>query len=297
MSRRARDAPGVSATAVERALDRAGLAHGRVGEALHANNVSFTDGRRVWVKVARRGDGPAWAAASAELSAARGAAGAGVACVTPAHAGVLDVDGRPGTVWRYTPGERIAPHEWGPRAARAAWRALAPLHRRTAPAGVPGRGRVADKVAYRAAGTAHRGAAERLAVLARDLDDGWDGAGEAVWCHGDFHAGNVIAAPAGMLVCDWESSCSAPVEWDLAGAYTNMVAIGGRADAFDAVAAEVPHDPAVLDAAILSKVLSGISYLLLFDDAADLLDGRMAAFEAALGAGSRPVGLPAHPGR
>src|SRR5699024_3339088 len=33
--------------------------------------------------------------------------------------------------------------------------------------------------------------------------------------HGDAHPGNVIAGPAGPVLCDFDSSCVGPPEWDL----------------------------------------------------------------------------------
>ncbi|WP_374201895.1 aminoglycoside phosphotransferase family protein [Actinokineospora sp. PR83] len=50
-------------------------------------------------------------------------------------------------------------------------------------------------------------AAQRVAALDFPLDTGS--------VHGDAHLGNLIPSPAGPVLCDFDSSCVGPPEWDL----------------------------------------------------------------------------------
>lgn len=78
--------------------------------------------------------------------------------------------------------------------------------------------------------------------------------------HGDAHLGNVIHTARGPLWNDWEDTCLAPREWDLACSQANARVFGRdreQADAFLAGYETADVDPALLDTLVDARVLQG----------------------------------------
>jgi aminoglycoside phosphotransferase (APT) family kinase protein len=50
--------------------------------------------------------------------------------------------------------------------------------------------------------------------------------------HGDAHFGNVIPSPSGPVLCDFDSSCVGPPEWDLTPLAVGVVRFGEPADRY-----------------------------------------------------------------
>lgn len=50
--------------------------------------------------------------------------------------------------------------------------------------------------------------------------------------HGDAHLGNLIPSPAGPVLCDFDSSCVGPPEWDLTPLAVGVVRFGEPADRY-----------------------------------------------------------------
>jgi aminoglycoside phosphotransferase (APT) family kinase protein len=76
--------------------------------------------------------------------------------------------------------------------------------------------------------------AQRLAALEYPLT-------ESV-VHGDAHLGNLIHSPAGPVLCDFDSTCIGPPEWDLTPIPVGLRRFGGSRRAARAFAREYGYD-------------------------------------------------------
>jgi aminoglycoside phosphotransferase (APT) family kinase protein len=76
--------------------------------------------------------------------------------------------------------------------------------------------------------------AQRLAALDYPLT-------ESV-VHGDAHLGNLIHSPGGPLLCDFDSTCVGPPEWDLTPIPVGLRRFGGSRRAASAFAREYGYD-------------------------------------------------------
>ncbi|MFI6030927.1 phosphotransferase enzyme family protein [Amycolatopsis magusensis] len=117
------------------------------------------------------------------------------------------------TVWERVPGQ--AGH--GTAADLAAL--LRQVHRLDPPDGVGGWAPL-DDVRARVADAEELSAGDRRFLLDRcaEVEEqlaGVEFALPAALVHGDAHPGNVIAGPDGPVLCDFDSSCAGPPEWDL----------------------------------------------------------------------------------
>lgn len=85
--------------------------------------------------------------------------------------------------------------------------------------------------------------------------------------HGDAHLGNLIHTARGPLWNDWEDTCLAPREWDLACSQANARVFGRdreQADAFLAAYGTDDVDPALLDTLVDARVLQGAVWEAMF---------------------------------
>jgi hypothetical protein len=61
--------------------------------------------------------------------------------------------------------------------------------------------------------------------LLADLESGWPHKGHTVTCHGNFHAGQLLAGPAGLAVIDVDRMCRAAPAYDIAS-FASHLAFG-----------------------------------------------------------------------
>lgn len=170
-----------------------------VGRLVAAGRTSdlFEYGRGTVVKLPRAGVPGHWAAMEAEFTAAVHAMG----LPTPEVAGVVELGGRPATVFEYIDGEsmwermRSSPAEIRPLTVE-----LAAVHRKILCADLPeGLLSAARRARNKIDEAAALGAAGRLdaAREAEALPSG------AALLHGDLHPANVLMSARGPVVIDW----------------------------------------------------------------------------------------------
>jgi hypothetical protein len=283
------------------ALTKAGVPHGQLIMHQKTNNVSYSDGSDVFVKVCRSGFDPEQLDTELKLANHYGPQ----LMMQPLHSEVLPVKDSFMTVWKYEKLEQFHPKTIDSSTTAKLADLLNQLHQLPLPPFPMGSmkdfSRMKDTIVRRVDFGRTHGMEARYTELMLRLSDTFLNEtvdpDSFVLSHGDPHVGN-----AGLRVStgeptwfDFEAARLAPPEFDAATLRVNLLLLGENAEAWGTAKTFLSQNnlnPDLMEMFIRSRLISMTSYVMLLPESHDVARSRLDLLEPLLDGGNLPNSFP-----